>query len=300
MTPMARRALIALVAIGGLGYGGSAAYLRLNEANLVYHPRELGGGPVQPLPDSVHLLSTPLAITSADGVQLAGIVIPPTDTASQWLLYLHGNAGNVTSSVLPLFYQRMHALGLGIAAVDYRGYGNSEARTPSEAGVYADARAAYDWLRNVQKVPADRIIIYGHSLGSGPATELATRVEAAGLILEGAFTSVPDRGSEVYPWLPVHPLATQRFENLAKIGRVAMPKLLMHAADDSIIPYAHGQRLFAAAVAPKQWVELKGGHLRAFLDDSAHFWSRVDEFTRRLRSDLPVSESPAPPAPPAR
>jgi len=165
MPPMARRAFIALVAIGGLGYGGSAAYLRLNETNLVYHPRELGGGALRPLPDSLHLASAPLALTSADGAQLAGIVIPPADTASQWLLYFHGNAGNVTSSVLPLFYQRMHALGLGIVAIDYRGYGNSEARSPSEAGVYADARAAYDWLRNVQHVPADRIIIYGHSLG---------------------------------------------------------------------------------------------------------------------------------------
>ncbi len=296
MRSMARRAFIGLVAIGVVGYGGAIAYLRLNETSLVYQPHALGGGPVRPLPDSVHLVATPLSLTSADGVKLAGIVVPPSDSGAQWVLYLHGNAGNVTSSLLPLFYQRLHALGLGIVAVDYRGYGNSEARAPSEAGVYADARAAYDWLRDVRHVPGDRIIIYGHSLGSGPAIELATRAEAAGLIVEGAFTSVPDRGGEIYPWLPVHLLATQRFDNLAKIGRVAMPKLLLHASDDSIIPYAHGQRLFAAAGNPKQWVELKGGHLRAFLDDSAHFWGRVGDFTRRLRDDGPAGESP-PPAP---
>lgn len=294
-----RRALVALLALGGLGYGGAATYLRLNETSLVYHPRELGGGAVRPLPDSLHLASSPIALTSADGAKLAGIVIPPSDSGSQWVLYFHGNAGNVTSSLLPLFYQRMHALGLGVVAIDYRGYGNSEARTPSEVGLYADARTAYDWLRTVQHVPAGRIIIYGHSLGAGVAVELATRVEASGLIVEGAFTSVPDRGAEIYPWIPVHLLATQQFDNLAKIGRVAMPKLFLHATDDAIVPYAHGERLFAAASAPKEWGQVKGGHMRAFLDDSVRFWGDVGAFATRLRADLPAGESPPPTVLPA-
>ena len=294
MSPLVRRGAMTIAATVVLVYGGAAAYLRLNETNLVYQPRELGGGAVRPLPDSLHLVSERLSLVSEDGTRLSGIVIPPADTAAQWLLYLHGNAGNVTSSLHPPFYARMHALRLGIPATDYRGYGDSEARRPSETGLYADARALYNWLRTVKGVPSSRIIIYGHSLGAGPATELALRSEASGLIIEGAFTSVPDRGAEIYPWLPVHWLATQRFANIDKIGHVAMPKLLMHARDDSIIPYAHGQQLFEAASAPKQWVELSGGHMRAFLDDSAHFWGHVGEFTRRLRADLPVGESPLP------
>jgi hypothetical protein len=289
-----RRALLGVVAVVALCYLGAVAYLRVNETALVYHPKELGGGKVQPLPDSVHLAATPLTLTSADGARIAGLVIPAADTSAQWLLYLHGNAGNVTSSILPSFYSRWHALGLNIVAIDYRGYGDSDPRAPTETGVYADARAAYDWLRTARQVPPSRIIIYGHSLGSGPAIELASTVEASGLIVEGAFTSVPDRGAEIYPWLPVRWLATQRFANIDKIGRVAMPKLLLHASDDVIVPYPHGQRLFAAAKAPKQWVELKGGHLRAFLDDSAHFWGHVGEFAQRLRADLPVGESPPP------
>ena len=296
MSPVVRRGALAVAALIVLGYGGAVASVRLNEINLVYQPLQLGGGAVQPLPDSLHLVSERLTLVSGDGVKLSGIVIPAADTAAQWLLYLHGNAGNVTSSLLPPFYARVHALGLNIAAIDYRGYGDSEARRPSETGVYADARALYDWLRTVKGVPSSRIIIYGHSLGAGPATELALHAEAAGLILEGAFTSVPDRGAEVYPWLPVRWLATQRFANLDKIGSVAMPKLLMHARDDSIIPFEHGLRLFAAASAPKQWVELKGGHMRAFLDDSAHFWGPVGDFALRLRSDLPQGESPLPSA----
>lgn len=296
MSRVVRRGALAVVALVVLGYGAAVAYVRLNETNLVYQPLTLGGGAVKPLPDSLHLVSERLSLRSADGTKLSGIVISAADTAAQWLLYLHGNAGNVTSSLLPPFYARMYALGLNVAAIDYRGYGDSEARRPSETGVYADARALYDWLRTVRRVPSSRIIIYGHSLGSGPATELALRVEASGLILEGAFTSVPDRGAEVYPWLPVQWLATQRFANIDKIGFVALPKLLMHARDDSIIPFEHGLRLFEAASAPKQWVELKGGHMRAFLDDSAQFWGRVGEFTQRLRSDLPAAESPLPPA----
>lgn len=297
MARLLRRGALAVGAAGVLVFGGSAAYLRLNETSLVYQPQALGGGAVKPLPDSVHLVSELLSLVSGDGTKLSGIVIPAGDTAAQWLLYLHGNAGNVTSSLLPQFYARVHALGLNVATIDYRGYGDSEARRPSEAGLYADAQALYDWLRTVRHVPSSRIVLYGHSLGSGPAIELARRVEASGLIIEGAFTSVPDRGAEVYPWLPVRWLATQRFANLDKIGSVAMPKLVMHARDDSIIPYAHGQRLFDAASAPRQFVELKGGHLRAFLDDSARFWGPVGEFTRRLRSDLPSGESPSPPAP---
>ena len=295
MGTVARRGAIAVVAFVVLAYGGGAVYLRMNETNLVYQPHAMGGDAVKPLPDSLHLVSERLTLVSGDGTRLAGIVIPAADTAAQWLLYLHGNAGNVTSSLLPRFYARMHALGLNVAAIDYRGYGDSEKRTPSEAGLYADARALYEWLHTVRHVPSSRIIIYGYSLGSGPATELALRVEASGLILEGAFTSVPDRGTELYPWLPVHWLATQRFANIEKIGVVAMPKLLMHARDDSIVPYEHGMRLFEAARAPKQWVELKGGHMRAFLDDSAQFWGNVGAFTQRLRTDLPVGESPLPP-----
>ena len=297
MKPATRRVLIAVATFAAAGYLAPVAYLWMNEQHLVYRPDLLGGRTIAPIPDSLHLVSNRVQLTSGDGARIAGLVIPVADTTAQWLLYLHGNAGNVTSSVLPRFYARAHALGLHVLAIDYRGYGESEQRLTTEAGTYADARAAYDWLRTVRHVPADRIILYGHSLGAGVAIELALRADAAGLIVEGAFTSIPDMGALAYPWLPVRWLVSQRFANIDKIGRVAMPKLLMHARDDRIVPYAQGQRLFAAARAPKEWVELQGGHLNAFLDDSAHFWGPVGAFVQRLRSDLPMGESPLPPAP---
>ncbi|MDQ8155763.1 MAG: alpha/beta hydrolase [Gemmatimonadota bacterium] len=293
-----RRGLVAVGVVAALAYVAPMAYLAVNERHIVFRPDQFGGRAVAPIPDSLHLVVNRVALVSSDGAKIAGLAIPVADTAAQWLLYLHGNAGNVTSSVLPQFYARWHALGVNVLAIDYRGFGESEDRLPSEEGTYADARAAYDWLRTVRGVPAERIIIYGHSLGSGVATELALHADAAGLIIEGAFTSVPDVGALAYPWYPVRLIASQRFANIDKIGRVAMPKLIMHASDDRIVPYAHGQQLYAAARAPKAWAELSGGHMRAFLDDSAHFWGHAGAFVQRLRSDLPSGESPPPDAAP--
>ena len=294
MTKAVRRGLIAVAVLAGVGYLTPVVYLMANEKRMIFQPDQFGGRVVVPLPDSLGLIANRVSLTSGDGVMITGVVIPVADTAAQWLLYLHGNAGNVTSSALPQFYARWNALGLNILAIDYRGYGESESRAPDEKGTYADARAAYEWLRTTRGVPPERIILYGHSLGAGIATELALRVQAAGLIIEGAFTSVPDRGAEIYPWVPVRVIARQRFENIKKIGRVAMPKMIMHASDDEIVPYVHGQRLFEAARAPKEWVELKGGHMNAFLQDSAQFWGHVRGFVERLRTDLPGAESPPP------
>jgi len=293
MRPWARRGL-AILGLAGAGYAVPVVYLMANERQMIFQPDAFGGRDVRPLPSSLGLTSQRVTITTSDGVRLAGLVVPSTDSAAPWLLYLHGNAGNITSSDLPEFYRRWSALGVNVLAIDYRGYGESEPHTPDERGVYADARAAYQWLRTVRSVSADRIIIYGHSLGAGVATELALRVEAAGLIIEGAFTSVPDMGAPMYPWLPVRWLSRQRFENVEKIGRVAMPKLILHASDDDIVPFAHGQRLFAAAGAPKTFVELKGGHMRAFLEDSTQFWGHAEAFVSALRNSGPAGESPPP------
>lgn len=292
MSKAVRRGLIAVAVLAGVGYLTPVVYLMANERRMVFQPDQFGGRVVVPLPDSLGLAANRVSFASGDGAMITGIVIPAADSAAQWLLYLHGNAGNVTSSVLPYFYARWHALGLNILAIDYRGFGESESRAPDEKGTYADARAAYEWLRTMRGVPPERIVLYGHSLGAGIATELALHVQAAGLIIEGALTSVPDRGAEIYPWIPVRVISRQRFENIEKIGKVAMPKMIMHAMDDEIVPYVHGQRLYAAARAPKEWVELKGGHMNAFLQDSAHFWRHARGFVERLRTDLPTAESP--------
>lgn len=257
MYRLVRRALTALVVLIAVLYITAGVWLRVNEKRIIYLPQVAAAAPPA-------TASGPgwerVTLTAADGVRLSGVVVPAVDPDAPWVLHLHGNAGNIWGRLAHHTYDGLHDLGLNVLAVDYRGYGTSDARPPNEAGLYADARGSYNWLLETRRVLPGRVIIYGQSLGSGPATELATQVPAAGLVLEGAFTAVADRGAELYWWLPVRWIATQRFANVEKIGRVRMPKLLMHAVDDEVIPYPHGRRLFAAASEPKQWADLSGGH----------------------------------------
>ena len=257
MRTLPRRLLTVLVVLIAALYISAGAWLRVNEKRIIYLPHIAAAEP----PASA---SGPgwerVTLTAVDGVRLSGVVVAAADPDAPWVLDLHGNAGNIWGRLEHHAYDGLHDLGLNVLAVDYRGYGTSDARPPDEAGLYADARGSYNWLLETRHVLPGRVIIYGQSLGSGPATELATQVPAAGLVLEGAFTAVADRGAELYWWLPVRWLLTQRFANVEKIGRVRMPKLLMHAVDDEVIPYAHGRRLFAAASEPKEWADLSGGH----------------------------------------
>ncbi len=257
-------------------YGGLLAWLVSNENKLVFFPDR---GPV-PLPAGLPV--EPVHFSTPDGVRLtAWLVVPPADTA-RWILVLHGNAGNLGTPGRPEHDRQLRELGFGILALDYRGYGDSDG-TPTESGLYTDARAAYDYLTSVRGVPAERIVIYGHSLGAAVAIQLATGVPAGGLIVEGAFTSAPDRGAEVYPFVPVRLIARNRFPSLERVKHLRMPLLVIHGRDDQTIPIAHGRRLFAAAPEPKTFLEVAGGH-----DDAYAIGAReYEEGIRRFVATLP-------------
>ncbi len=256
------RALLLVLGAAAAGYLAILVWLARHEDQLVFQP-ERGPVPVPALADAAAI--QPVQFPSEDGTPLTAWVLPPrpADVPWPWVLVLHGNAGNLATPGRPEHDQQLQRLGLGVLALDYRGYGLSGG-VPSEAGLYADATAAYSYLRDTLHVPPARILIYGHSLGSGVAVELATRVAAAGLIIEGAFTSVPDRAAEVYPWLPVRWIGHNRFPSLARIGSVRMPVLIIHGRDDQTIPIAHGRRLFQAAREPRTFLEVAGGHDDAF------------------------------------
>ena len=132
----------------------------------------------------------------------------------------------------------MRDLGINLFAFDYRGYGESSG-VPDENGLYADATASYEYLTRTLGVTPDRLILFGHSLGSGVAIELASRVPAGGLIVEGAYTSIADRGQELYPLFPIRLIVTQRFPSLDRIPSITIPKLFLHSPEDVVIPYAH-------------------------------------------------------------
>ncbi len=141
----------------------------------------------------------------------------------------------------PQFYAWFRDLGVNLFAYDYRGFGASDGN-PSEAGVYADAAAAYRYLTDSLHVPPSRIVLFGHSLGTGVTIELARHVAAAGMIVEDAYTSVVDRGQEVFPLLPIRLIARSRFASIDKVGTLRLPKLFLHARNDRTIPIAHGRK----------------------------------------------------------
>ncbi|HWN98873.1 MAG TPA: alpha/beta hydrolase [Blastocatellia bacterium] len=200
---------------------------------------------------------------ASDGVRLHGWYCTPmhksnsalvTVPADMTLLWLHGNAGNISYR-----YEMIRALmrlPVRVFIIDYRGYGKSEGK-PNEQGLYLDARAAWDHLVDERRVAPNRIIIFGKSLGGVPAIDLATHVDPAGLIVQSSFTSAGDMAATVLPFLPRAFLHT-KMDSLSKIPQVGCPKLFIHSRSDEVVPYELGRRLYEAAQEPKQFYEVKG------------------------------------------
>jgi fermentation-respiration switch protein FrsA (DUF1100 family) len=262
-------AIILLIA----AYGGIVAWFSAHESDLLYFPEKV----YEKTPDESGMVYGKVQISSTDIVRLVAWLIPSADTSTLWLLYLHGNAGNIGKHGYVEHYAGLHKLGLNILAVDYRGYGESSG-TPAEQGLYDDARAGYDYLRSSQHVPGERIVVYGYSLGSAVAVDLASRVPVAGLIVEGSFTSLPDVGQYHYPFLPVRLIAKDRFASDEKIGAVSEHKLFIHAIDDQTVPIRYGRELFELALQPKIFLEVKGGHENAHEVDADLFYGGVRLF----------------------
>jgi fermentation-respiration switch protein FrsA (DUF1100 family) len=270
--------MTALLAIG-FTYAGLLAMLKLSEDRLVFPVAPWSGGLARPI---AGLDPVRIEITTEDSVRLVGWRMgDPGASAARWLLMFHGNGGDISHGGRQEHYAALRELGLNLLTFDYRGYGESEGE-PSERGVYRDADAAYAYLRDSLGVPADRILIFGHSLGSAVAVDLASRVPSAGLILEGAFTSVPDVGQRTYFFVPVRLMARNRFDAAEKIARVSAPKLFLHATADEVIPFDLGERLYELAPGPKHFVRLDGGHNDAYSADSAAYFGGVAEFLGRL------------------
>jgi fermentation-respiration switch protein FrsA (DUF1100 family) len=224
------------------------------ENRLVYHPISADQewhAPSDHRPQDV-------ALRAADGTSIHAWWYPRAESSGA-VLYCHGNAGNLSHRHDAVAELRAY-LNESVLIFDYPGYGKSEGR-PSEPGCYAAAEAAYDWLVQDQRIPPPRLVLFGGSLGGGVAVELACRRDHRALILINTFTSVPDVGKTIYPWLPLHWLMRNRFDNLAKIGRCRRAVLIAGGTADQTIPITMGERLFAAANEPKVFFRMEGrGH----------------------------------------
>jgi pimeloyl-ACP methyl ester carboxylesterase len=250
-----------------------ALLLRWREPSMIYYPmRE-----IEASPDQANLKFEDVWLTTSDGLKIHGWYLPAAGTAATTILFLHGNAGNISHRLEKL--ATFHSLGVATFIIDYRGYGRSDARQPDEQGTYRDAQAAYDWLAKRHS----QIILYGESLGSAVAVELATRVSCTGLIIEEPFTSIADVGQKMFPFLPVRLIAKTKYDSLGKMPKLRVPLLILHSRDDEMFPLSYAQRLLAAAPEPKRLVELRGSHNDAFLVSAVVYREAIAEFLAARR-----------------
>ena len=213
-----------------------------------------------------------VTISASDGTSIHGWFIPGrTDVTMLWF---HGNAGNIANRLDNL--RKLHdAVGANVFIIDYRGYGRSDG-SPSENGTYLDAAAALDYLVSRPDVRPDRIVYFGRSLGAAVAVELAMHRAPYGLALETPFPSIRSMAREAYPFLPLGPLLTMRYDTTSKLGRVTSPVLVMHGDSDTIVPIALGRRVFEAANEPKEFYVIPGaGHNDTYVAGGQEYFARL-------------------------
>jgi len=284
--------LVSIVAVLFIAYLGLGLILYFMQSRFLYRPmREISYTPAE-----LGLDFEDVTFESADGLLLNGWYIPaplemrtsgergeklasaaggavpvrpigslltgPAPDSGFTVLFCHGNGGNMMHRLdsINVFYN----LGLGCFIFDYRGYGASGGK-PTEEGTYLDAMAAYKWLTEEKKIPPGNIIIFGRSLGASIAAQLAGRVEAAGLVIESAFTSYVDIGRRFYPYMPVRWFAKFSYSTIDYVREVACPVMVIHSRSDELIPFEFGLELYDAANEPKEFIEITGGHNDGFL-----------------------------------
>ena len=209
--------------------------------------------------------------------------LPAENSDAPNMLYLHGNERNIGAAFELERAARLHAMGYNLLVFDYRGYGKSTGGEPSEDKVYQDAEAAWSFLVQQCGKAAKQTFIYGHSLGSAIAIELATHhPEASGVITESSFTDMVEMGKRDFPYLPVDQILNQRFDSMSKIGKLKIPLLLIHGTWDGRVPYQMSQQLFANAPQPKFIKLIEGGeHSNNDIIAPIEYRAAVTEFTQR-------------------
>jgi fermentation-respiration switch protein FrsA (DUF1100 family) len=233
------------------GYVGLAALLYLAQRSLLYFPdtRRIR-------PADVGLSRAEEAmLQSADGVRVSVWHVPPRDNMPV-VVYFQGNGGGL--DLRAERFRKLTADGTGLVALNYRGYGGSSGK-PTEAGIILDATAAYDFA--AERYGADRIVLWGESLGTGVAVALAAEKPVARVILESPYTSIADVAASVYWFVPVRLLLADTFRSDERIAKVTVPVLVMHGERDTIVRITFGERLYELISGPKQFIRLpSAGH----------------------------------------
>ncbi len=218
-----------------------------------------------------------VTLETSDGLKLHGWYVPAAQ-ARGVVLFLHGNAGNISHRLdsIAIF----HELGLDTLIIDYRGYGRSQGK-PSERGIYLDAEAAWHYLVSSRGVAADRVIVFGRSLGGAVAAWLANQYTPAALIIESSFSSALDIARKLYPFMPVRLITRLEFPVSLHVSRLQCPLLVVHSRDDEIIPFTMAEAIYESAAEPKSLLEIWGDHNNGFLLSRDRYLSGLNEFIQK-------------------
>ena len=218
-----------------------------------------------------------ITLNTADNVEITAWQYQPSNNSQPTILYLHGNADNISHEYRTKRFRAFIDAGYGVLAVSWRGYGDSEG-SPSEEGLYADARSAINHLTENSKTELNKIILFGESLGSGVAVQMATEYAVLGLLLDSPYTSTVNRAAEIYPWLPVGLLMNDKYESHKKIKNIhPMKMVIFHGEKDAVIPIHHGRQLFGLANEPK---------IGKFYDGLGHVDVSASEIVEVLRAEF--------------
>jgi len=240
--------LVGVIAL--ICYIGTAATLYGMQRSLMYFPEMVRTSPAQAgLPEA-----TEADLTAADGVHSLAWYVPPRD-GKPVILYFHGNGGALRYRTAR--FRRLITDGIGLVALEYRGYGGLPG-TPTERGLVADAEAAYAFA--AARYSAPQLVLWGESLGSGVAVALAAEKPVGRVILEAPFTSAAAVAEIRYWYMPVRLLMKDQFRSDERIGKVTAPVLILHGVQDRIVPFAMGERMFALTKAPRHIVQFLDGH----------------------------------------
>ena len=231
-------------------YLGFVALLYVAQRAIQYFPESYRTEPaVVGLPEVEEV-----TLDTADGERVIVWHVPPRAADKPVILYLHGNGASLRWRADR--FRNLTADGSGLVALSYRGYGGSSGR-PTEAGMINDALAAYAFT--TARYGAERIVLWGESLGSGVAIALAGEKPVARVVLQSPFTSAVDIAAQRYWFVPVRLLMKDQFRSDLRIGKVTAPVLVLHGDRDDVVPFALGERLYELITAPKRFVRFPGG-----------------------------------------
>ena len=247
-------------------------FLFLRQQKMVFFPvKEMAG-----TPSEVGLDFEDVDFTGNDGTSLNGWFIP-ADNTEYTVLFCHGNGGNISHRLDTMVL--LHELPVNLFIFDYRAYGKSGGKI-SEKGLYGDAAAAWDYLVEKRGIAPDRIIVVGRSLGGAIAAGTASTHSPAGLILESAFSSMPEIARKTVPWTIADWLVIYEFPTITDLLKVKCPVLVIASRDDSKVPFVFGEKLFAKAPEPKSFAELTGDHDDCYFLCRAKYVAALTKFIR--------------------